>query len=207
MSLWKGCMWPSREIGLQGCRGPDWQNTQSQACTLGFHVRWVFMHDCGGDIQVLACVADGADARALAWQLLPSAGGSAWAALDPRPFALAAACARDEAPSSGWSGPASAAGAGLGHDVGSAARWSAGQPVWAAAAAAAKATGGADGAQARFCQPRCGFHEQSGEESGLPFACERWVPVVQNIAGRRAAPSRRVVTVGCPLPVAGAGAS
>lgn len=113
------------------------------------------MHD--GISQVLACVADGAAARALAWQLLPSAGGSAWAALDPRPSALAAACAPDEAASSGWSGPAATAGAGLVHDMGSAAGWSAGQPVWAAAAAAAKATGGADGAQARLCQPKIWF--------------------------------------------------
>ena len=158
---------------------------------LGFHVRLRW------DAQVLACVADGADARALAWQLLPSAGGSAWAALDPRPSALAAACARDEAPSSGWSGADGAAGGGLGHDTGSGAGWSTGKPVWAAAAAAAKATGGADGAQARSCQPELDFRERDGDETRLSCACKGCVFVATKVAGRRAALSRRVAAVRC----------
>ena len=109
----------------------------------------------GWGAQVLACVADeGADARVLAWQLLPSAGGSTWEALDCRPSTLAAACGAHEALLGGWGGPAPAGGPGSGYGQGSAAGWPAVQPVWAAAAAAADATGGAGGAQARLWWPR-----------------------------------------------------
>lgn len=86
---------------------------------------------------MLACVRDGASARALAWQLLPSASGSAWSALDPAPASLTAAVA---------GGPLEhgAASASLGAQT---SVRTAGAPSWAAAAAAASAAGGGTGAQ------------------------------------------------------------